>query len=199
METVWTPHRFSGGALALDVANSVVLRGDPARRVDRFEDADLVRRFAERAPALCAESLPAAGLDATMTTDRLKRLIVLREAIDALFRQQADSGLVDGARLGRFLGACATALQGADGVALDAGGAVLTDRRISLEAAVALSALRLVEAGRRDRVRICENCGWLFLDRSRNGSRRWCDMSVCGNRQKARRHYSRGRAAGSVA
>lgn len=32
-------------------------------------------------------------------------------------------------------------------------------------------------------------CGWLFLDTSRNRSRRWCTMGICGNRAKARRHY----------
>jgi predicted RNA-binding Zn ribbon-like protein len=35
------------------------------------------------------------------------------------------------------------------------------------------------------------DCGWLFLDTSRNHSRRWCDMRECGNRAKARRHYRR--------
>ena len=34
-------------------------------------------------------------------------------------------------------------------------------------------------------------CGWLFLDVSRAGNRRWCDMRTCGNRAKARAHYSR--------
>ena len=43
------------------------------------------------------------------------------------------------------------------------------------------------------RVRECagEGCGWLFLDRSKNGTRRRCDMTVCGNRAKVRRHRSR--------
>ncbi|HEY0072169.1 MAG TPA: ABATE domain-containing protein [Chloroflexia bacterium] len=35
------------------------------------------------------------------------------------------------------------------------------------------------------------DCGWLFIDMSRNHSRRWCDMSNCGNVAKARRHYHR--------
>ncbi|MCZ3387352.1 MAG: CGNR zinc finger domain-containing protein, partial [Actinomycetia bacterium] len=34
-------------------------------------------------------------------------------------------------------------------------------------------------------------CGWLFLDTSRAGNRRWCDMRMCGNRAKVRAHYSR--------
>lgn len=47
-----------------------------------------------------------------------------------------------------------------------------------------------------DRLRICdgENCGWVFLDTSRNGRRRWCDMATCGNVAKARRHYHRTRS-----
>lgn len=45
-------------------------------------------------------------------------------------------------------------------------------------------------------VRECaaETCGWLFLDNSKSHSRRWCDMKVCGNRDKARRFYQRQRA-----
>lgn len=45
------------------------------------------------------------------------------------------------------------------------------------------------------RVRQCANpvCGWLFLDTSKSGNRRWCSMSACGNRAKAHRHYLRGK------
>ena len=39
-----------------------------------------------------------------------------------------------------------------------------------------------------------DRCGWLFLDTSRNRSRRWCSMKDCGNRAKARRHYRRSQA-----
>jgi predicted RNA-binding Zn ribbon-like protein len=43
------------------------------------------------------------------------------------------------------------------------------------------------------RVRTCPSCGWLFIDRSRNGRRRWCSMDTCGSRTKMRR-YRRARA-----
>jgi predicted RNA-binding Zn ribbon-like protein len=45
--------------------------------------------------------------------------------------------------------------------------------------------------GEHRRVRRCANekCLWLFVDESKNGTRRWCDMTACGNRAKARRHY----------
>ena len=58
-------------------------------------------------------------------------------------------------------------------------------------APVLWSAGDLLTGGRLDRVRRCANpeCGWLFLDDSRAGKRRWCSMASCGNRAKARRHY----------
>lgn len=55
------------------------------------------------------------------------------------------------------------------------------------------SAADLVTSSARQRLRICEGqgCGWLFLDTTRNGSRRWCNMAVCGNRAKVKRFYER--------
>jgi len=56
------------------------------------------------------------------------------------------------------------------------------------------SAVEVLTSDHLGKVRECasdDGCGWLFLDTSRNGSRRWCDMSDCGNRAKARRHYQR--------
>ena len=47
-----------------------------------------------------------------------------------------------------------------------------------------------------DRLGLCANaeCGWLFLDTTKNRSRRWCSMAECGSRAKARRHYARKKA-----
>jgi predicted RNA-binding Zn ribbon-like protein len=44
-----------------------------------------------------------------------------------------------------------------------------------------------------DRLRICQgpNCSWVFIDSSKAGRRRWCDMAVCGNAAKARRFHAR--------
>lgn len=62
--------------------------------------------------------------------------------------------------------------------------------------AVLTSAAELLAGDRLGRIRECAsaNCTWLFVDESRNRSRRWCDMSTCGNRVKARRHYQRAKA-----
>lgn len=61
---------------------------------------------------------------------------------------------------------------------------------------VALSAAELLTSTDRDRVGMCADergCGWLFLDTSRNRSRRWCDSKDCGNRDRQHRHYQRTR------
>ncbi|WP_165423678.1 CGNR zinc finger domain-containing protein [Ktedonosporobacter rubrisoli] len=53
------------------------------------------------------------------------------------------------------------------------------------------SAADLLTSDRLSLTRLCaaEDCGWLFLDTSKNRSRRWCNMQSCGNRAKVRRHY----------
>jgi predicted RNA-binding Zn ribbon-like protein len=63
---------------------------------------------------------------------------------------------------------------------------------------VVWSASELLMMAELARVKRCsgDGCTWLFLDRSRNHSRRWCEMEVCGNRAKARRHYDRTRKRG---
>ena len=56
---------------------------------------------------------------------------------------------------------------------------------------VSVSATNLVASEDATRVKECatNKCNWLFLDASKNRSRRWCEMKECGNRAKARRHY----------
>jgi len=62
-----------------------------------------------------------------------------------------------------------------------------------LLAPVLWSAADLLVGPQLGRVRQCSNpeCGWLFLDNSKSGNRRWCSMTACGNRAKAHRHYLR--------
>jgi predicted RNA-binding Zn ribbon-like protein len=61
---------------------------------------------------------------------------------------------------------------------------------------LAQSAAELMTSAELDRLRACcsETCRWLFLDTSKNHTRRWCDMKICGNRMKARRFNARRQA-----
>jgi predicted RNA-binding Zn ribbon-like protein len=63
--------------------------------------------------------------------------------------------------------------------------------------AIVKSAAELVATGRWRAVRECasEACSWMFLDTSKNHSRRWCEMARCGNRDKVQRFRARSRRA----
>ena len=63
---------------------------------------------------------------------------------------------------------------------------------LAVELPVSVLALRVEALLTNDRLQTLRECGdpgcrWLFLDTSKNHTRRWCDMKVCGNRMKARR------------
>ena len=172
----WTPHRFSGGALALDVANSIILRHDAARSIDRFATPAQIDSFPGAAVKFCAERALFGELH-PVGEAQAKGFIALREAIDRYFRarvlgEETPSALADLLEtMGRTLRQAASPN--------------------GLDAATVHSTLRLLAMPEQERMKICGNCGWLFIDRSKNKSRTWCDMAVCGNRAKAIRHYQR--------
>lgn len=195
MTVSWTQHRFSGGVLALDVANTVVLRGDAERGFDRFADPLEIGRFAEAATVFRAGELKGRALAAPEPSAIAGKVIAIREATDRLFRGAAGRGVLSADAMPAFLAACAGGLDGCrETFAADAPFG-RSPQPLAFEAGLAVSALSLLAAETTARLRICPNCRWLFVDRSRNGSRQWCDMAVCGNRQKARRHYERRREA----
>jgi hypothetical protein len=75
-----------------------------------------------------------------------------------------------------------------------------TAKPLDILAPIAWSAADLMTSPRAQRVRQCADetgCGYLFVDESRAGTRRWCSMGECGNRAKARRHYRRHKEPGA--
>lgn len=180
----------------LDTTNTVVLRGDPAASFDRFEDMAEIARFASAAEGFRSAELGGRVLSFQASDAAARQVVVLREAADRLFRQVVTDGQIHTARLPDFLRACAACLDGSvERIGADDMPFGDPSRPIRFEAALAVSALSLLAGDAWKKIRICRNCRWLFLDRSRNASRLWCDMSVCGNRHKAKRHYERRRQA----
>jgi predicted RNA-binding Zn ribbon-like protein len=193
MTVAWTAHRFSGGVLALDTTNTVLLRNDPGRRFDRFDDPAEIARFAGAAAVFRRDEI---GRPLTVADPHSTATVVrgLREAADALFRAPAAGRPFEASALSEFLRHCAVALDGREGLNATPDAPFGTgDEPLAFEAALAVSALTLLGSGNLRRLKICPNCSWLFLDKSRNSSRLWCDMTVCGNRAKARHHYRRQR------
>lgn len=134
----------------------------------------------------------------------LRRGCRLRSALGALFTavaERASPSATDLETLNRelsiALGRSELVPQG-DGFVLthDAGAADL-DRVLW---PVVRSAADVLTTDACSRIKVCdgESCTWVFLDTSRNRRRRWCDMSGCGNRAKARRHYRRSKSRGGT-
>jgi predicted RNA-binding Zn ribbon-like protein len=191
-----------GGALCLDFVNT-----GSARREGPFQDrlrayADLVT-WAERTEVLTAEegtNLRAqADGDPAGAQKVLDLARELREAVYRAFSAQRDGSEVAAADLERISEAGARASAHRQLVATPEGVQLtLPSPARSLEHpvwAIAISALDLLTSDEAARVKECatDNCNWLFLDASKNRSRRWCEMKECGNRAKARRHYHRKR------
>jgi len=192
MKFDWNAHRFSGGVLALDLANTVIFRGDPERSLDRFNDPVELPRFAEAAAIFRTGEWGNVQFHPPLSQKGTEALIGIREVINSLFRCAVGEGSLQSGHLSTFL------RLGADLVYNEPEGRDLRlpdlsekKRDLSLGTAAFLSAMRLLDPARLERIKACPNCYWLYLDESRNRSRRWCDMNVCGNRAKARRHYNR--------
>jgi predicted RNA-binding Zn ribbon-like protein len=126
------------------------------------------------------------------------RVLALREAVYAIFRSRilSEPVPVDALRVFNEILAASPVRRwlAPSGDAL--GWSVGSPRSDfpALLAPIIWSAADLMSGPRVLRVRQCEDhkgCGWLFLDESRAGTRRWCSMGECGNRAKARRHYLR--------
>jgi predicted RNA-binding Zn ribbon-like protein len=191
MTVAWTAHRFSGGVLALDTTNTVVLRNDPDRRFDRFDNPAEIPRFAAAACLFRQDEIgrPLMVSDAGTVAGQVR---ALREAADVLFRAPAAGKPLDATAMSVFLRRCAEALDGRDELAATPDAPFgASPEPLAFEAALAISALSLLQGPNLKRLKVCPNCSWLFLDKSRNSSRLWCDMTVCGNRAKARHHYRR--------
>jgi predicted RNA-binding Zn ribbon-like protein len=177
MDLEWTAHRFSGGALAFDLVNTVVCRNQPAKRIDRLAEPDAVAGFALAATKFCITETGASAIVGPETVAAHRNLLSLREAVDGYFRPLIGGETTDKGRLSALFAAAA--------VASDSTG---TGNLGALASISAMSLLAVVKTGR---AKVCPNCDWLFLDKSKNQSRLWCDMSVCGNRNKARLHYAK--------
>jgi predicted RNA-binding Zn ribbon-like protein len=195
------PKRFvfdlSGGHVALDFANTVSWRGSAA--IERLPDYSELVRWSELTgvlpPSRTTQLLVLAMRDPKKAASILERAIRLREALFEIFaavaaKEEAPAQAM--ATLNIFLdqGSSYVRLKEKDGrfVWDWASHNPLPDAMLW---PVARAAADLLVSDELAKVRICaaSDCAWLFLDKTRNHARRWCDMTTCGNRAKARRHY----------
>jgi predicted RNA-binding Zn ribbon-like protein len=173
-----------GGHLALDFANTVDDPGGPAV-FDHLGDADRCAAWA-RHFGLVDGRTPADHRAAT----RLRRL---RDVVHSGFTAVADGQPFPDASWCELRRALAHAV-GRAGLAVVGDRIRLRPPANDLGAvadAVALAAHDLLTGDQLHCVKHCAQCHWLFLDRSKNGSRRWCSMADCGTSVKMRRYVAR--------
>ena len=188
-----------GGRLCLDFANTTSMRetGKPRERLHRYDD---LVRWSVRAGVL--DEAEVAGLTVRAEADPgeaervLARAIELREAIFALAAAAVRGDPPPRTALDVLNGVLAEGMARRRLLPGDGGLRWTWADDPSLDRIlwpIAQSAAELLSSSEVGRVRQCgdDSCDWFFFDASRNGTRRWCIMSDCGNRAKARRHYHR--------
>ena len=189
------------GHLALDFANTLDYRYDPDRLIDLLPSYERFLGFCRQSGIIRAAQMRKLldGLSEVDSRRILKEVIELREVLYSLIlsavhgRSPHESHL---RALNRFL----SEARAMDEVVWHKRSFVrsfrdVTERPDGPLRQVVDAAVVLITSSDIYNVRECsENtCRWFFLDRSRNHSRRWCDMQLCGNRSKAKRFYARRR------
>lgn len=195
---------FVGGSVALDFANTLGGMHTAPTHEHLVEYKDLVE-FGRSAATLSRPEARRLTEEAFRQPARaaavLRRAIALREAIWRVFDAFAKSARADAADLATIQEEDLAALrharfaQSGSDVAYQWSDELTLDRPLWDIARAAAELLR--SKGDLARVRECgsDTCEWLFIDKSRNHSRRWCDMNDCGNTAKVRRYRQRRRAS----
>jgi predicted RNA-binding Zn ribbon-like protein len=199
-----TTLNLSGERLCLDFTNTLDPRAGSHPRDFLLGYPDLVTwgRYVglltdERAQRLLQEALHRSDEAAAA----FERAIVLREAIYRVFSAIADGRVASRSDLDLIQRSFAQAMSHAHLISPDRRFEWAWDEHEEefdcILWPVLLSAIELLTSDESRRVKECPgigDCGWLFLDTSKNGSRQWCSMEDCGSRAKMRRLYARKRA-----
>jgi predicted RNA-binding Zn ribbon-like protein len=195
---------FVGGSVALDFANTLGGMHTAPTHEHLVEYKDLVDfgRSAATVSRLEARRLMEEGArQPARAAAVLRRAIALREAIWRVFAAFATNERAEAAGLATIQEEELAALkhgrfeQSGSNVTYRWSDELTLDRPLWEIARAAAELLR--SKGDLARVRECGSltCEWLFIDKSRNHSRRWCDMNDCGNTAKVRRYRQRTRAS----
>jgi predicted RNA-binding Zn ribbon-like protein len=199
------PFKYVGGDPAIDLVNTVDWTGHGLKD-ERLGDYQGLTRWAEGSgvvsPQLAAKlRRKAAGSPneaGTVYRAALRAREVIRRLLVELAEGSASAGAV--ADFNRILTPVLQHLRvrpGGNAPHLQLGWDDEENRFESVLWPVLWSAASLISSEEASRIRVCggEDCGWMYVDRSRNGLRRWCQMESCGTREKTRRRRRGAEAA----
>jgi len=193
-----------GELVCLDFVNTVDPRVGDLQRDYLATYTDLVQ-WSRYTGALAAEQevalLRAAAQRPGDAQTVFHQVIALRETLYRLFaavatrRSPASADLA--ALHGAYMSVMAQAHLGVATNRLEWRWAVGASTLDLLLAPIVTSAVHLLTSPEARRIKMCPglgDCGWIFLDTSKGGRRRWCRMQDCGSRAKMRRYYARRRS-----
>jgi predicted RNA-binding Zn ribbon-like protein len=193
---------FRGGRLCLALVNSVYWRRGPSPE-DRLDSYPNLLALADGAGWI--PDVAALGHAAAERPDEaarvLSRAVDLREQLLAVFAAHAAGTTPPDSAFATVQKLASRGLAALRLAPIDHGyQLVWPETRLDLPLLqAAVSATLLLSGPELPRVKQCPgpSCGWVFLDTTRNQSRRWCDSRECGNRNRAHAHYERSRAGRS--
>lgn len=190
------PFAQIGGAVGLDLMNTVSERLAADRFVDYLVDYDDVLRFAEESGLVDAEQAAALrALAARHPTDAADEWARVRELRETLYSACYDGGPTDPVvQLHAEAVASGALVPAGDGWDWSFPVDLALPRR-----RLALASVELLLRDDLDRLAQCADaeCGWVFLDTSPRHNRRWCVAADCGNRNRVREFYARRQATSS--
>jgi predicted RNA-binding Zn ribbon-like protein len=198
--TLNPPFEYTGGHIAIDFVDTVNgrhrknphnLLSDYSRLLQWSEESGtLPGKLVDRLRKLAADQ-PARAQSV------LRQAIHLREALYEIFSAMVERRAIPPAALVALNKAIQHAAAHAEVMfSADHFSREWIDSESHLDAMlwrVAQAAGDLLTSGDVNEIRQCaaDDCLWLFLDKTKNHRRRWCEMKTCGNRDKARRYYHR--------
>jgi predicted RNA-binding Zn ribbon-like protein len=189
---------------ALDLANTLDDRYHPRGPIELMGSYQEFLDFAVQARIISARQARtlASRTDRVRAARALRQVHAVRDGIERLFSALAGGQPVAAADLALLNRTVTLALKHRV-VTQHATSIVWTWRDLTRDASgplwpIVFAGVELLTSDDRQYVRqcACKTCRWLFLDTSKNHSRRWCDMKICGDRMKARAYYQRRIGAG---
>ena len=188
------------GKLCLDFVNTVDWRNSKTRKKEILPDFSALILWSKKIGILEDKAVQILFKNALKQPNKAKQVyekaIELRELLFRLFSSMETTGQASSHDLSIFNKFLADSMGKSCCLTPSDNGFVWsfcsgTDSMDLFLDPIIKSAADLLVSSELTRVKQCADdaCGWLFMDKSRNNSRRWCSMKDCGNRAKAHRHY----------
>ena len=190
--------RIVGGHPALDFVNTVEGESDGEPGFEFLRGYGDLVAWSERVGVLSDEEAGRLAREAKRRPEEVEAVYLdalkLRDALYGVFRAIAEGGDPPSGSLEILRGyECRALSHGKLAASADGFDWKWTDEGdlAMMLWPVAHAATGLLTSGDLDRLKRCAHCRWLFLDASRNRSRRWCTMEVCGTHEKVRRYVAK--------